>query len=809
MPTIAASAIVPVEVTVDGRTVAVDEVPVRTWVRHPGDLLRAVLALLAVLGSLVVLIGASNATVGLAQDLSGLFTGIARTVLIIFYSLYQLAAVVIPTLLLVWLVVRRNWRMLGIFLLTTVVANLVVWTAEGWIEGQVPEVPNLDPDLEASLYLGRIDLPYITSFAAGLTVLGPWMSRRWHRAAWLILLGVLPLRVMVGLDIPSGLLVAMSAGWLIGALALLAFGAPNRAPSGEAITRALDKSRIQLSELRRASVDARGSTPYFATDVDGGKHFIKVLGNDERSADLLFRVVRFLRLRNVGDERPFSSLRRAVEHEGMASVWAERASVRTPTTEAVVALPDGAMALVYSMEKGRSLDVVDNDELTDEFLRAMWEQVSLLRDGGVAHRDLRSANVFKTDDGQPMIIDFGFGEVSASDELLDQDVAQLILSTALDVGAPRAVAAAIAVLGNEDVARAAPRLQLPALSGATQSALRKRKGLLEEARSEVISQTGIDDIELVELQRVKPRALLTLVLAGALSWFVITQISEVPKLVGQIRDADLVDAGLAVVFSLLTYVGAAIALTASVEARLPIIRTTLVALAGSFVNRISPVKVGGIALNLRYLQKSGIETTVASASLALMALVGMLTHISLLVVFSVWSGRAVDYSTFLPRGTILFIVAGAVLGVIGVVVFTRRIRTWIAEKVRPQVSKIGLQLRDLARSPGRLVLLVGGSLLLTLSYVAALYVSILAFGGDIGLAAVAVVFLVGASLASAAPTPGGVGAVEAALIGGLTASGLPASIAVPAVFLYRLATFWIPILPGWAGFTWLQRHEEI
>ena len=159
----------------------------------------------------------------------------------------------------------------------------------------------------------------------------------------------------------------------------------------------------------------------------------------------------------------------------------------------------------------------------------------------------------------------------------------------------------------------------------------------------------------------------------------------------------------------------------------------------------------------------------ASASLALMALVGMLTHVSLLVVFSVWSGRDVDYSSFLPRGTILFIVAAAVLGIIGVVVFTRRIRTWILEKVRPQVSKIGLQLRDLARSPGRLALLVGGSLLLTLSYVAALYVSILAFGGGIGLPAVAMVFLIGASLASAAPTPGGVGAVEAALIGGLAA----------------------------------------
>jgi len=32
---------------------------------------------------------------------------------------------------------------------------------------------------------------------------------------------------------------------------------------------------------------------------------------------------------------------------------------------------------------------------------------------------------------------------------------------------------------------------------------------------------------------------------------------------------------------------------------------------------------------------------------------------------------------------------------------------------------------------------------------------------------------------------------------------------VPAVFLFRLVTFWLPILPGWLAFTWLQRSDRI
>ena len=39
----------------------------------------------------------------------------------------------------------------------------------------------------------------------------------------------------------------------------------------------------------------------------------------------------------------------------------------------------------------------------------------------------------------------------------------------------------------------------------------------------------------------------------------------------------------------------------------------------------------------------------------------------------------------------------------------------------------------------------------------------------------------------------------------LKAAGEDAAIAVPAVFLYRLVTFWLPIPVGWFAWTKLQR----
>ena len=85
----------------------------------------------------------------------------------------------------------------------------------------------------------------------------------------------------------------------------------------------------------------------------------------------------------------------------------------------------------------------------------------------------------------------------------------------------------------------------------------------------------------------------------------------------------------------------------------------------------------------------------------------------------------------------------------------------------------------------------------------------MALGGGLPLASIGAVYLIGASVASVAPTPGGMGAIEAALVSGLVAAGLTNAAAVPAVILFRLITFWLPNLPGWIGFRWLQRHEYI
>lgn len=64
-------------------------------------------------------------------------------------------------------------------------------------------------------------------------------------------------------------------------------------------------------------------------------------------------------------------------------------------------------------------------------------------------------------------------------------------------------------------------------------------------------------------------------------------------------------------------------------------------------------------------------------------------------------------------------------------------------------------------------------------------------------------------LASIAPTPGGLGAVEVALSSGLAAAGMPGAAALSAVLLFRIATFWLPVPAGWVAVRVLRRRHAL
>lgn len=808
-------------VVIDVIDVVIEEPEKKATVRHPSDLLRLVIGLVVVVGGVLLATVLDEIAEAIAIEIIHGADRLPNAMVVFLIIGIGLFSLLIPLAAWIYLAWRRQWRRLFLGLLASVAAIglfelLEVEIVERFSNPDIPFTPPswlCEPGAEVGFSLSCVpgtesdlgSMMFLLGGVAFFAVLSPWMTKRWRRAAW-VAVGVFALvRVVSSLTPPVDELLAIALAYVVGVGVLLAFGEPDRRPRGKHVVAALRQGGIDLASLSRAGVDARGSVPWFGTVRSGQRLFIKVLTVEERAADILFRIMRMARLKGVGDERPFSSLKRAVEHEAVVSLKASADGVKTPTLETIAEIPPSSMVMAYDMIDGSSLDSVDPADLTDEVLGAVWTQVALLRSRRTAHRDLRLANVFLDADGVPWMIDFGFSELAATDGQLRSDVAELIASTATVVGADRAVAAAINGVGAEAVAEAAQRIQPVALSGATRDAMKGSKGLYDEVRAAIGTQTGIEPEPLEDLVRVKSKTVLMVIGFALAIYFLIPQLTQTDF--GAVLDADWKWAPAVLFASFLTYVGAAYNIIGSIPDRIRLVPTVWAQFAGTFINRIAPVKVGGMATNVRYMQKNGVETSVAVAGVGISSIATFIIHMSLLVLMVAFVGKNAGDFIEVPSGTVVLIGLVVLFTLSGLVVFLPAGRKLFTTKVWPMLKTSGQGLARVATSPAKAVMLFGGAFGMIMAYIGALWFSLEAFGGGLSFFAIGLVFLAAQALGQAAPTPGGVGATEAAMIAAMTSFGLDAAIAVPTVFLYRIATFWLPILPGFFSLRKLERDD--
>jgi undecaprenyl-diphosphatase len=773
--------------------------------RHPGDVIRliaggAVLACAAIAsaaasrwlhGPLV------SAPGGIGPNpVSRALTGIV-----------QVACVAAAVLVVAATLRHRRFRLLGGLAVAAVVAGAATAGILYLVGG--PHPATLTAILARGSWLASAAFPgppLIAAAAAVIVAASPWLSRPWRRAAWLTLLVVAVVRPVTGTVLPMELVIAIATGVTVGAAVLVVFGVPDRRMGPDEIADALRRAGVPVGSVWPAG-EARGSRPFGAATRDG-RLFIKVLGSDQRDADLLYRAYRAVRLRNVGDTRPAASLFQAVEHEALVGVMAERAGVDVPSVDRVVRAGDTAL-LVMEWVDGSSLEQLPKEQIGDDLLVRLWVEVDKLHRAGIAHRSLRAANVMVGSAGPPRIVDFSFSELAATQRQMDLDVAELLASLATLAGEDRAVSAAVKVLGAEGVVPSVPLLQPLALSAATRRAVKAQDGLLKRTRSRAAAASGQPAEELERVQRVRPRTLVTIAALSGAFYYLLPELAKVAGGWQAMLHAQWIWVPVVIACSVATYLASAVGMLGTVSIRLPFWATTLTQGASSYINRVSPANVGGMALNVRFLQKAGVEPAAGVAAVGVNAFAGFLVHAALLVIFFVWAGRSPGKAFKLPSSSTLLVILAVVAAVVGIVMATRQARRFAVRKVLPSVRSSLANLRRVARSPVKLALLFGGSALVTLAYIVGLWASVEAFGAGAGFGALGAVYLASAAVAAASPTPGGVGAIELALSAGLTGIGVSSGAAVPAVILYRLATYWLPVVPGWYSLRLLQRMDYV
>ncbi|QNS04254.1 flippase-like domain-containing protein [Streptomyces xanthii] len=863
-----------------------DEPLLPARVHRPSDLMRLLVGLLAIVVLLGIAAFAHATTTGFAQDINK-GTGQAPDLLTKFAGLASsIAILLVPVAFAIERLIKRDGLRIADGVLAAVLAHGVTLATDLWVAKAAPEsiqdaLTKVSPgDIHA---LTDPVHGYLAPVIAYMTAVGMSRRPRWRVVLWVVLLLDAFAMLVTGYTTPFSIILTILIGWTVAYGTLYAVGSPNVRPTGQTLLAGLrhvgfhpvSASREEAHEGATENGD-RGRR-YFVTLEDGPPLDVTVVDREQQAQGFFYRVWRRLTLRGITQRRSLQSLRQALEQEALLAYAAISAGANAPKLIATSELGPDAVMLVYEHIGGRSLDAMPDEEITDELLRETWHQVQALQSRRIAHRRLAGDAILVDRSGTVILTDLRGGEIAASDLVLRMDVAQMVTTLGLRVGAERAVASAVGILGPDTVADCLPLLQPIALTRSTRATLRRlgreraqreREAVLEaadrarEARQAAAAENGeaqqsvraekknekknekaerqaqkraIDEaldeareedlltqirhqvlrirpqapVEPARLERIKPRTLISFIAGAIGAYFLLSQLTHI-DFASIVGEAEWGWVGLAVVFSALSYVAAAMSLLGFVPERVPFMRTVAAQVAGSFVKIVAPAAVGGVALNTRFLQRSGVRPGLAVASVGASQLFGMGSHIMLLLTFGYLTGTEKTPSLSPSRTVIAGLLTVAVL--VLVVTSIPFLRKFVVTRVRSLFAGVVPRMLDVLQRPRKLLTGIGGMLLLTACFVMCLDASIRAFGDEttsLSLASVAVVFLAGNALGSAAPTPGGVGAVEATLTVGLIAVGLPKEVAAPAVLLYRLLTLWLPVLPGWLFFNHLTRKGAL
>jgi len=789
-----------------GRAVEVIEPPTGR-VRRPTDVFALLFALMVLFTAVGLGTLAVGTAYGLEQDLVGAGGALPSVLLHLISWAGGIGLLVLPVVDGVDLVVRsRSWQLFEATVAAGVAALLALPLQALVLDGHLGDVlAALTKGLPGDGRTTPVD-GLIMASVAFFTVSGVGGRSILRRAA-VVVVGSAILSGFLSGEVTALALFATSLlGWVVGLMAHLAWGVASNRPPGADVAAALVGCGLDITRLELVE-SAPGSGRRYAGSGPGGLLDIRVLDRDTFGSAAGRRLLRRMRLRGPTTRGPSLSVRAAVEHNALMAMAVARAGVRAPELLATAEVGPFAAVLAYRPVEGAALDRAGTKTLSDEDLAAFWALLRLLQRAQIAHRGLSLDHLRLDGAGRAALSATGTGDVAAADLSLRLDVAQLLTTLALLVGPARAVASAVSSLGSPAVVRALPLVQAIAMSTTTRSALRTHKGLLRAVREQVLKLAPEGEpSEPIELRRMTPRTLVTVVGGGIAAYVLLTQLAQVN--LGQVLSRAQWGWALAVLgFTAMTIAGASLVITGAVAARLSFVRTYLTQLAVAFSGLVAPSAIGNIALNMRYLQRAGVEPAVAGGSIGLAQLAQFSSYFVLLLLSSVLAGTGPRASFTPPLPAVIgLIVVVALLLMALAVPAGRRL---VIGRFLPVIRRVVPRVVAIFQEPRKVVTLFAGALMLDMSFVAALTCATRAFAATPSVAAVAVVYFAGAIIGSAVPTPGGLGGVEAALSAGLVAVGLTASVAVSSVLLFRLCTYWLPIPFGWASLNYLQRVAAI
>jgi len=645
------------------------------------------------------------------------------------------------------------------------------------------------------------------------TIISPYVSKKCRKIIWLIVLLIAVGRIYAGVHFPLDILGGFTLGSMVGITLRLILGSPGYTPSIEFIKNTIAKYGYKVKNIKTLQQDSNSSFTYIVNVKDGKELFIKVSSFEQQNQDWLRKLYNYLIYKNVKGQFPFITNKQKVEHEAYMLLLSKRAGINTPKFLFSGELLDHSWIFAEKKLEGISLNNFEVNKIDDDLLISIWKELKLLHKARIAHKDLRLANIFISNNLEPYIIDFGLAEASAHRDDFSQDIIELMIGLSSLIGVDKAVKSAYKVLGKKDLKYVLPFIQPLAVTTKTRKLLKENPDLLRDIKLHIETITGHKDYKLRPLTRINISMIFTIMVSLFAIHILLPQIGSIENTIKILHTAKYQWILLALFLQSLTYIMSSLSLINTVEYNLSLKKTYFEQLAGLFLSRLTFQGVGGAAMDERYLEKSGIERKKAITALSIIYIINSITKNSLLIISILILRSVIKTQIHLPNewpyllGVLLTLIS---VGIIFIIIKPNFVKQKLIipgiDLLRNTKSHIKL---IFLKQPKRGIRIFIGLLSVVLIDATTLFLCIYAFGDNISIVKVAAVFVGSSMISSLSPTPGGLGAVESSLIIGLTSIGVYTSNAIAGVLVFRLLSFWLPIIPGYISYNYMRIKKII
>lgn len=735
--------------------------------------------------------------------------------------LQQLIVLFAVVSVLIQLVINREWLQSACSVGGLILGFGAVWGVSYLLSthGSAILVNSL---LSTGTHTGTSLLPdFYAAISAFLTVAGPRRMRSTVKWGWNVLLVGAILLIISSWNSVPGVIVSICVGRIVGLVIRFAIGTPNSGAWGVHVVSALRQIGLAPRELRLRDADdthngilhmsleddlVENSRIYTCRTQDGHEYVVSVLDNQLHVTGYLNQLWQLIRLSGVAVRHDRSAVS-ATHHHFAMLLGLRNLSLPSMRPYGVV---DAGESSILVLDHASALRTTDTGKLDDDTVLGYMTYLKRAHRRGYTHRRITSDVLARTQQGTPVIAGWQNGDDASSSANVSLDKVQMLALFAALIGIDRTVALARRAWDDETLVNLIPFVQKAAVPASTRTLEGWNKTLLEDLRKSMgalAPEEVSESLEQVTLSRFSARSFFAIALLVVAVFVVVTQMNP-SEMIKAARDANIWMAIVVLLFSFLAWVGSAVSLGGFIDRdhRHPL-GILFSQMAAGFTAVSMPAGIGPAFVNLQFLRKSGYRNTVATAIMSAVWAVQAAVTVVLLIVIGIFTGRN-SLSSMVPTNTLIIVIAAVAL-IVSIAMAIPPIRKKVTDKYLPLVKSYARSLLETLTQPAKLAVSAAGGLILNLSTGLGFWAALEAFGYSTNPIETTFIFLLANTLGSAVPTPGGLGAVEAALSVAFTAVGVPSTIAISATLVYRLGFYWLRIPIGALAMKWLDRHNLI